>query len=131
MHSYLNLANLAWGATQKTKLSSLYCQPKHSIRLLSFKDHFIHSIPLFKKTGALNIYEINIFNILCLMFKYKNKAYPQSFKKTIYLNPLSTNPTKWSNILKQFVCKLPTNCLSVFEHFVKLALKGLKPKSKH
>ena len=32
-----------------------------------------------------------------------------------YINPLSTNPTH-----------LPTNCLSVFDHFVKLALKGLK-----
>ena len=43
----------------------------------------------------------------------------------IVLNPLSANPTKWSNTLKQFVGKLPTNCLSVFDHFVKLALKGL------
>ena len=41
-------------------------------------------------------------------------------------NPLSANPTKWSNTLKQFVGKLPTNYLSVFDHFVKLALKGLK-----
>ena len=30
-------------------------------------------------------------------------------------NPLSANPTKWSNTLKQFICKLQTNCLSVFE----------------
>ena len=42
------------------------------------------------------------------------------------LNPLSVNPTKWPNTLKLFVGKLPTNCLSVFGHFVKLALKGLK-----
>ena len=41
------------------------------------------------------------------------------------LNPLSANPTKWSNILKQFVGELPTNCLSVFDHFVGMALKGL------
>ena len=41
-------------------------------------------------------------------------------------NPLNSNRTKWSNILKQFVGKLPTNYLSVFVHFVKLALKGLK-----
>ena len=33
-------------------------------------------------------------------------------------NPLSGSPTKWSNILKQFIGKLPTNCLSVFDHFV-------------
>ena len=43
----------------------------------------------------------------------------------LQINPLSANPTKWPNTLKQFVGKLPTNCLSVFGHFVKLALKGL------
>ena len=47
--------------------------------------------------------------------------------KQVYFNVkhLSTNPTKWLNTLKQFVGNLPTNCLSVFDHFVKLALKGL------
>ena len=44
--------------------------------------------------------------------------------------PLSANPTKWSNTLKQFVGKLATNCLSVFDHFVKLTLKGLRQISK-
>ena len=41
------------------------------------------------------------------------------------INPLSDNLTKWSNTLKQFVGNLPTNCLNGFDHFVKLALKGL------
>ena len=50
----------------------------------------------------------------------------QSWLKHKGLNPLSANFTKWSNTLKQFVGNLPTNCLSVFEHFVGLALKGLK-----
>ena len=45
---------------------------------------------------------------------------PQNF------NPLSANPTKWSNTLKQSVGNLPTNCLSVFYHFMNLAFKGLK-----
>ena len=40
-------------------------------------------------------------------------------------HPLSANPTKWSNTLKQFIGNLRTNCLSVFDHFVILALKGL------
>ena len=42
-----------------------------------------------------------------------------------FFNPLSANPTKLSNTLEQFVGNLPTNCLSVFDHFVGLALKGL------
>ena len=45
--------------------------------------------------------------------------------KKLYLNPFSTNFTKWSNTLKQFVGNLPKNCLSVFDHFVGWALKGL------
>ena len=40
-------------------------------------------------------------------------------------NPLSANPTRWSNTLKQFVGNMPTTCLNVFDHFMKLALKGL------
>ena len=42
-----------------------------------------------------------------------------------WFNPLSAKLTKWPNTLKKFVGNLPTNCLSVFGHFVKFALKGL------
>ena len=53
----------------------------------------------------------------------KNKTKPN----IIEINPLTASPTKWSNTLKQFLGNLLTNCLSVFDHFVKLALKGLIP----
>ena len=43
----------------------------------------------------------------------------------LLINSLSVNFTKWSNTLKQSVGKLPTNCLSIFDHFVGLAVKGL------
>ena len=44
----------------------------------------------------------------------------------ITVNPLSAKLIKWPNTLKQFIDNLPTNCLSVFGHFVGLTLKGLK-----
>ena len=44
---------------------------------------------------------------------------------TFRFNPLSVNPTKWSNTLKQFVGNLPTNCLRVLDSLVGSALKGL------
>ena len=47
-----------------------------------------------------------------------------SFRVGAENNSLSANITKWSNAFKQFVGKLPTNCLSVFDRFVGLALKG-------
>ena len=46
------------------------------------------------------------------------------FEHRKIFNPLSVNLRKWSNTLKQD--NLLTDCLSVFDHFVKLALKGLK-----
>ena len=36
-----------------------------------------------------------------------------------YFNLFSANPTKWSNTLNRIV----SNCFSVFDHFVGLALK--------
>ena len=53
-----------------------------------------------------------------------------SIQKHLFINPLSANPTEWSNTLKQFVAKLPTNCLSVLDHFLGLAPKGLNDLSK-
>ena len=69
--------------------------------------------------------------------KKKNSFLKKSTSKSVYsvsdqkcINPLSTHPTKWSNRLKQFVCKsrrirLLLEFLSVFDHFVGLALRGL------
>ena len=41
--------------------------------------------------------------------------------QALAVNPISANHTKWSNTVKQLL----TNCLSVFDHFVRLVLKGL------
>ena len=57
---------------------------------------------------------INLVNLVCTCM-------PQ-----YHIHPLSVNPTKWSDTLKLFVSNLPTNCLSVFGHFVGLALKRFK-----
>ena len=45
----------------------------------------------------------------------------------VVVNPLSDNPTKWSNTQK-IRRQQPTNCVIVFDHFVGLALRGLKIK---
>ena len=110
--SYLNYANIACGSTQKTKLSTLYRQQKHAIRLLSFKDQFTHSRPLFKEIGALNVYEINIFNILCFMFKCKNKACPKAFENVFTLKPKNKYQLKRSCTLLQPFCKSKFSQLS-------------------
>ena len=59
----------------------------------------------------------------CQSYSVEKFVYNFLIAKTF--NPLSANPKKWSNTLKQFVGNLATNCLSGFDHFVKLALKVL------
>ena len=69
---------------------------------------------------SLRFYQKYLFFTLTLIFCLAGMVL-----KKLILNPLSANFTKLSNMLKQFVGNLPTNCLSEFGHFVGLALKRL------
>ena len=70
---------------------------------------------------------------LCAYQGNRNASFSENFVYVVNerftmgsFNPLSAKFIKWSNTLKQIVGKLPTICLSVFDHFSGLALKGLK-----
>ena len=64
---------------------------------------------------------INIMTIVDMVISPHNifKYEPSCFY------PFKRQSHKWPNKLKQSVGKLPTNCLSVFDHLLELALKGL------
>ena len=65
-------------------------------------------------------------NILTYISTGIKNLYENYFQVHLKCNiPLKRKHTESSNTLKQFVPKLPTNCLSVFDHFEGLALKGL------
>ena len=54
---------------------------------------------------------------------YLGKSIFNEVLKSVYHNPLSSNLTIWSNTM-------PTNCLSVLDHFMGLAPKGLIQQGK-
>ena len=67
----------------------------------------------------------NILHRKRIYLQKKKKNESSIFKHNV--NPLSVNPAKWSNTLKQQNGQPhSSNCLSVFDHFVGLALKGLR-----
>ena len=70
----------------------------------------------------LQVIHIRKYQFICPTICYSTSRWLLLFQ---VINPLSANPTKWSNTLKQFVGKLPTNYLSKLDHFVGLVLKGL------
>ena len=81
-----------------------------------------HSNLVFKKTHT-EVFCLNkipaqeFFDDICNIFNSFSREDIWNTNK-FDVNPLSANFTKWSNTLKQFVGKFPTNCLSVFDHFV-------------
>ena len=83
------------------------------LQIFSFTKEILGSKFPFLKTTSI------ICDIVTLYF-----CSSVDFGSGFSVNTLSVNPRGWSNTLKQFVGKLPTNCLSVFDHFGRLALKG-------
>ena len=83
------------------------------LQIFSFTKEILGSKFPFLKTTSI------ICDIVTLYF-----CSSVDFGSSFSVNTLSVNPRGWSNTLKQFVGKLPTNCLSVFDHFGRLALKG-------
>ena len=68
---------------------------------------------------------VRVENIVIKLTVRHDRIFFTCFSALYQLNPLSANLTKWPNTFKQFVGQQPTNCLSVFNHFVWVALKGL------
>ena len=99
IHSYLNHASFAWASTKKSNLISLYRHQKHGVSIIYDKDRFAHTKPLFKHTKALTVYEINLFQILSLIFKYKNRTVPFIFHNLYTLKPPSKYSLRTDNIL--------------------------------
>ena len=97
--SYLNYANIAWASTNKSNLISLYRHQKHAIRIIYDKDRFAHTKCLSKHVKALTVYEINLFQILSLIFKCKNRTAPFVFHNLYTLKPPSKYSLRTGNLL--------------------------------
>ena len=69
INSYLSYGVTIWGSTCTTTLNPLHVKQKHAARIIFNENRFAHSEPLLTEMKALNIYQLNVFNIACFMFK--------------------------------------------------------------
>ena len=102
--------------------------PSQKFNLDIFTYAFLPKVKLFPRFWSLSPWQKEITYSRQTAFFRKSFSLSRRGRE-IYrngsFNPFSANFTKWSNSLKQFAGNLPTNCLSVFDHFVELALTGL------
>ena len=108
IHSYLNYANIAWASTNKSKLKKILNKQKHASRIIYFKDKFTSAAPLMQNFNVLNIYQLNIYQVLLFMHKVKNHNISKIFEKCfkITFNKYNTKASN-KNFYKPF-CK--TKC---------------------
>ena len=79
-HSYVNYANITWASTSKSKLERRYRCQKHAARVIYHKDRYKQASPLLNNMKALNIFKLNIFNILCFKYNCKQNLNPPVFR---------------------------------------------------
>lgn len=95
INSYLNYCNISWGSNNSSKLKKIFNKQKHAIRIVFGKSRHTPTEELFRALGALNIYEINIFQVAQFMFKFKTKTLPKIFENQ-FTNIEHRYPTRFS-----------------------------------
>ena len=114
IHSYKNYANIAWGSTYSTKLKTIYFHQKHAVRIVFNEDKLTHSPPLLRALHALNVYQINLYRHLNVMYKLNTNQVPSIFDDLIK-KPEHKYLTKFSKIcfsLKAFSLKTTKYAIS-------------------
>ena len=82
IHSYLNYGKNTWCSTSMTKLKKLLSKQKQALRTIPIptSQSKSRSKQLMRELYVLNIYQLNIYNVLNLMFKVKNGLIPDAFQ---------------------------------------------------
>ena len=68
-----------WGNACNTYLSSLHKLQKKVVRIITFNDHFTHSLPLFSSLKILTIYDIYKIELSKFVYDCLNKLNPIQF----------------------------------------------------
>ena len=78
IHSYLIYGNIVWASTSSTKLAKLTSKQKQALRIAN--NEFTDISEIMVRMKVLNIYKLNIYQILSFMFKIKTNTAPCVFE---------------------------------------------------
>ena len=80
--SYLTCGNIAWCSTSMTKLKKIFSKQKQAIKTISMTSldyENLKSEEIVDRLGILNIYKLNIYHTVNLMFRVNNNTIPETF----------------------------------------------------
>ena len=81
-HSYLNYGNIAWASTTKSKLRKIASQQRQAVNTIPKNDNqeITNSRKFMEENGILNVYKLNLYQVLNFMFRVHNQTIPKSFQ---------------------------------------------------
>ena len=82
IHNYLDYGNVVWTSASTRKLKKLASKQKQALRILSNGFTDIREIMVIMK--VLNVYKLNIYQILNVMFKIKTNTAACIFQAPIF-----------------------------------------------
>ena len=105
VNPYIDYNLLNWGMASQTQLQSINSKMKKSVRIMSFKDKYHHSTPLFKEVEILPLMQFIEFKYCKFMWKLMNQTLPQSLASNFNVNDRNQlfNPISRLDSLRNFV----------------------------
>ena len=81
-HSYLNYGNIAWASTTKSKLRNIASQQRQAVNAVPKNNNqeITKSRKFMEENGIVNVYKLNLYQVLNCMFKVHNEAIRKSFQ---------------------------------------------------
>ena len=69
IYIYIDYGNITWGSTYKIKLKKIFTYQKKEARVIFLADRLAHAKPFMLDMNALNVYQINMYQNLILLYK--------------------------------------------------------------
>ena len=86
---------LPGGSSFKTGLKKIFLKQKQSAKIIFHKDRLTHVRPLMNQLKALNVYQINVYQIASFMYQVKNGSIPKIFSSD-FSSVEHSYPTRFS-----------------------------------
>ena len=97
----------------KIKLKNLFRKQKQAVRIIFNEDKFTQARPLLKTLNALNVYQINLLQVLLFMHNIKINSSPR-----IFLHQFQTINHKYSTRYSRNNFKEPKRETNYAKHFI-------------
>ena len=83
-HSYLNYGNITWASTTKSKLRRIASQQREAVNAIpkNGNQEIMNSRMFMEENGILNVYRLNLYQVINFMFRVHNETIPKRSQTT-------------------------------------------------